>query len=319
MATTKEEVRRQRLERVLRPLLSHFSVSAQELKEICAEESPAFVTRVLRRLAQDGMVVLDEESGTVTWQAEADDSTADAWIDRQVRGVQMTQTPPTERPRERLLHGGAENLRSAELLAILIRSGRPGESALQMGERIANRFGDNLMALTQLSFTELKRLVPSISVPAFCQIMAGIELGRRTETARQATIKQKPRLTSSLAATEYCRTVFARLAEDRRHEEFHIVTLDTKKQPIDHHQISRGTLDASLVHPREVFRPAIRDAASAILIVHNHPSGDPTPSPEDFQVMRALSEAGDVIGIPVVDSVIVAGHQCISMRDRSNT
>jgi DNA repair protein RadC len=185
---------------------------------------------------------------------------------------------------------------------------------LQVGEKIADRFGEDLKGLSAQGLAELKDFSSAISVPAFCQIMAALELGRRAATTAQPSL-ERMRITSSDSAIEYCRQTFARLAHDRQQEEFHVVTLDTKKQPIGTHQISVGTLDASLVHPREVFRAAIRDAASSILVVHNHPSGDPTPSPEDFQVMRALTEAGELIGIALLDSIVVAATGCISMRE----
>ncbi len=132
----------------------------------------------------------------------------------------------------------------------------------------------------------MKEVSRVVSVTAYCQIMAGIELGRRVAEAMRAEREPPMKINSSTAAIEFCRRTFARLAADRRQEEFHIVTLDTKLFPIRTHQITVGTLDASLVHPREVFRAAIRDAASSVLLVHNHPSGDPTPSREDFEVTQ---------------------------------
>ncbi len=139
--------------------------------------------------------------------------------------------------------------------------------------------------------------------------MAGIELGRRIAALRDQGVAAALRISSCDDAIAYCMRVFARLACDAKQEEFHIVTLDTQLAPIAHHRITVGTLDASLVHPREVFRAAIRDAASAIILVHNHPSGDPTPSPEDRAVTRKLKEAGELIGIRVLDHIVVA-RQC---------
>ena len=129
--------------------------------------------------------------------------------------------------------------------------------------------------------------------------MAGIELGRRIAKVQQNSEQSVTKITSTKLAVAYCENEFARLAHDAVQEEFHIVTLDTKHKPIRTHRITVGTLDASLVHPREVFRPAIRDAASAVLLVHNHPSGDPTPSREDHQVTEQLTEAGKLLGINV--------------------
>jgi DNA repair protein RadC len=123
------------------------------------------------------------------------------------------------------------------------------------------------------------------------------------------------KITSTREAIQYCQAEFAYLASEAVQEEFHIVTLDTKHKPIRTHRITVGTLDASLVHPREVFRPAIRDAASAVILVHNHPSGDPTPSREDRQVTQQLTEAGKLIGITVLDHIVVAKEDAVSLRE----
>lgn len=123
------------------------------------------------------------------------------------------------------------------------------------------------------------------------------------------------KITSSCDAKRFCHNVLTEYFEDKRdQEEFMVVTLDTKYRPIRVVRITRGTLDASLVHPREVFRPAIVDAASAVLLVHNHPSGDPTPSMEDHAVTERLTQAGKIIGIQVLDHIVV-GDYCVSIRE----
>jgi DNA repair protein RadC len=114
---------------------------------------------------------------------------------------------------------------------------------------------------------------------------------------------------------QFCLNRFGRLAREARQEEFHMVTLDTKNQPIASHQITVGTLRNSLVHPREVFRPAIRDAANCIIVVHNHPSGDPTPSDQDISVTERLESAAEIIGIPLIDHIVVAGEKAISIQE----
>jgi len=213
-----------------------------------------------------------------------------------------------------LLTEGADRLRTAELLAILIRSGRKGESAVQSGQRIANHFGSRLDSLRTMSPSELKKISKAVSEVAYCQIMAGVELGRRVADSMQLNLPTE-KITSTRAAIDYCLHHFSRLAIDGCQEEFHIVTIDTKLQPISRHQITVGTLDASLVHPREVFRPAIRDAAASVLLVHNHPSGDPTPSAEDRAVTDRLKRAGDIIGIKVLDHIVVGKHVAVSLAD----
>lgn len=147
---------------------------------------------------------------------------------------------------------------------------------------------------------------------AYERLMAGIELGRRVSEER---INYNPKITSTSEAVQFCRSHFSRLIADGLQEEFHIVTLDTKHRMLGSHRITVGTLDASLVHPREVFRMAIRDASSAILLAHNHPSGDPTPSREDIAVTDRLTDAGKLIGINVLDHIVLGREGCLSVRE----
>ena len=143
--------------------------------------------------------------------------------------------------------------------------------------------------------------------------MAAIELGRRVAEAKRSDV-EPTKLCSTEAAIEFFRVRFARLITDGKREELHVVTLGTKNQFINSHCVSAGTLDASLVHPREVFRPAIKDVASSIILGHNHPSGDPSPSKEDFAVTRRLKEAGDLIGIAVLDHIIMGRYGVVSLK-----
>ncbi len=321
MTELNDEERRARYERVLEAASQLEQFTAQEVQVQAEERVGAFVTRILNQLKGEGVLqeILDSDRLHFRWRKAPDSFSIDGWIARQICGKQITQTPLAERPRERLMRVGAENLRTAELLAILIRTGRKGESALEAGERIANRAGDRLDYLRSLSAAEYKEISLAVSETAFCQIMAGIELGRRVVDAMQADRDPPMKINSCDVAMEYCRKKFARLAADRSQEEFHIVTLDTKLFPIRHHQITVGTLDASLVHPREVFRAAIRDAASSILLVHNHPSGDPTPSKEDYEVTQSLETVGRIVGIQVIDHIVVGGTRAVSISQlRSN-
>jgi len=230
------------------------------------------------------------------------------------KNLTIAESPSQDRPRERLMKLGAHQLRLAELFAVLIRSGRPGESAVQAGERLAAKFGDDLSVLPDASAIELKEISAACAKTAFCQIMAGVELGRRVEQAKGSDNNVR-RIGGSRDAIEFCCSNFSRLVADGHREEFHIVCLDTKNQIIGTHQISVGTLDASLVHPREVFKPAIKDSASSVILVHNHPSGDPTPSPEDRQVTRRLEEAGKLLGIDVLDHIVLGSRGGVSIRE----
>jgi DNA repair protein RadC len=127
--------------------------------------------------------------------------------------------------------------------------------------------------------------------------MAGIELGRRVAMSFAKNKNRATRITDAVDALRFCRDQFSRVAIDAVQEEFHVVTLDVQLQVVGTHPISVGTLDRSLVHPREVFRPAIKDAAKSIILVHNHPSGDPTPSEEDLLVTSRLEQAGATLAV----------------------
>lgn len=313
-------VRYQRYERIVKRITERDEFRLADLKAACSDEKPAFVTRVVREMEKDGYL---ERFGPVTnpsyrWRFPVESFGASQWLDSRIYGARLKRTPAPDRPRERLLANGAESLRAAELLAILIRSGRPGESALQAGEKVAARFSDELNRLADAGRGELKSVSSAIEVTAYCQIMAGIELGRRVAAAlsERKSSADDFRVRGVDEALDYCQREFARLAAEATKEEFHLVTLDTKHHIIGRHQLSVGLLDESLIHPREVFRPAIKDAASAILLVHNHPSGDPTPSAEDLAITRQVSEAGKMIGIEFLDHIIVGRHGSASLREQ---
>ncbi len=309
------DTRRNKYEQVLAVIGTLGRFTPKQLQDQCHETSSAFVSSVLKQLKRDGLVSESDSDDEVLVSWKQDDGfDLRAWIDQQIYGDQVTLQPLEDRPREQLLNLGAQQLTTSQLLAILIRSGRVGESAVQAGRKIAQYVGDRLERLRDLSPRELKSISACVSSVPYCQIMAGIELGRRVEEACQRN-RPTEKITSTRAAIDYCAHHFARLAADGCQEEFHIVTLDTKLQVINRHQITVGTLDASLVHPREVFRPAIRDAAASILLVHNHPSGDPTPSREDHAVTERLKKAGEIIGIQVIDHVVVGKNRCASLAD----
>ena len=312
--------RRDRLEQVLLSLIQLDQFTAEEAKQHCNNSAPAYVTRTLTELIQDGhlQVVVRNHRQQYSWKSSNSGFRPQVWIDQRIHASQVKQIPAKDRPRERLLRHGPGSLSDAELLAILIRVGVPKESAVTGGQRIANRFSSRWTELIKCSPTDLKGVSPAATASSYCQIMAGIELGKRVFRQEEALREEPTKITSTDEAIEFCDLKFARLAHDRAQEEFHIVTLDTKHKPIHDHQITVGTLDASLVHPREVFRPAIRDAAAAMLLVHNHPSGDPTPSREDIQVTKQLTESGELLGITVLDHIIVAANGSVSLRAMGN-
>ncbi len=314
------QTRRERMRRILDAVISRDEFDRDEIMSLCAEPRSLFVNNVLKQLSAEhvlGRIHSGQQDSPprFAWIVDRHCFDSDHWIHQQFNGGhQVTQAPKEERPRERLLEVGATALKNGELLAILIRSGLRGESAVQSGQRLASHFENRLEELPLQAQAELKSVSKAVSEVAYCQIMAGIELGRRVAEAA-AAYAPKARINSTKAAIDFCGRHFARLAHDSRQEEFHIVTLDTKLQPIQSHQITIGTLDASLVHPREVFRAAIRDSSSAILLVHNHPSGDPTPSRQDREVTERLKSAGELLGIRVIDHIIVAKNDTLSLAE----
>ncbi len=219
----------------------------------------------------------------------------------------IKEWPPHERPRERFRALGPTALRTAELLAILASSGTGGRSALEIAESLYDRFGRSLRRLGSAPGTQLMA-VPGIGEARAVAIQAALELGRRAA--------EEVRHDDDRVATP--RDVYRRFElrlRDLRQEEFHVLLLNTQNAVMREVMVTRGILDASVVHPREVFAPALSEAAAAVILIHNHPSGDPTPSPADREVTRQLVEAGRLLGIPVRDHVIVGNGRFASFLD----
>jgi DNA repair protein RadC len=218
-----------------------------------------------------------------------------------------------DRPRERLLRFGPSGLKMSELLAILIRSGLQGESATQAGEKLAALFANDLEKLSLQTKGELKQISRAIGETAYCQIMAGLELGKRLANQRLNESSLGYRIRNTCDALNYCKQSFLRLAREARQEEFHVVLLDQKHRVIKSEQITIGLLAQSLVHPREVLRPAIRESASALILIHNHPAGDPTPSEDDKKITGELKKAAEIIGVRIIDHIILSRDKVLSM------
>jgi DNA repair protein RadC len=298
--------RKKRLQSILYAIRGLEEFSNEGAKSVCCDVHPSYVTRVIKQLAREGHLnrLVEDRTEFFRW-SKPQRFDIDQWISVQVDGEQIKAAPEKDRPRELLLEKGPSSLTDAQLLAILIRVGVQGDSAVQAGRRIANRFSKkDLCKLTDAGLIELRAISKAIRKDSYAQIMAGIELGRRIAELGKGHKPERIRGTDD--AICYCVKEFERLSMDGVQEEFHIVTLDTQFGPIASHHVTTGTLDASLVHPREVFRPAIRDSASAILLVHNHPSGDPTPSREDKAVTERLTQVGETVGIRVLDHIVVA-------------
>ncbi|SNB47086.1 DNA repair protein RadC [Geobacter sp. DSM 9736] len=206
--------------------------------------------------------------------------------------------PEEERPREKFVQRGPEALTDAELLALIIRTGDSvgKRSAIDLGRALLQEFGD-LRTLALTGVTEICR-IPGMGTAKAVSVKAALELGNRFGSKRLESFE---RFTAPSQVFEHFHHEF----RDRRKEYFLALLLDGKNRIIKRVQISEGSLNQSIVHPREVFNPAVRESAAAIILVHNHPSGDPTPSREDLDITRRLAEAGELMGVKVLDHIII--------------
>jgi DNA repair protein RadC len=214
--------------------------------------------------------------------------------------------PISERPRERLLQEGPESLSDAQLLAILLRVGRQDSSAVQVAMDLLHHL-EGLQGLANRSLDELCA-VPGIGPAKAAQIKAAIELGKRVLSTPLTT-------GTKIASSQVVFQHYYPLLRDLRHEVFKVILLDAKHAVIRDLTVSEGSLTTSLVHPREVFNEAVRESAAAVIFLHNHPSGDPSPSGEDRTLTQRLQEAGNILGIQVLDHVIVGDGRYVSFAD----
>ncbi len=221
----------------------------------------------------------------------------------------IREWPESDRPREKLLEKGPEALSTAELLAIVLRTGdaSTGQSALDYGRALMTRFGESLRQLEEASIQEICML-KGIGLAKAAQVKAALELGKRFA---QEEVRRGELFRSSADVFNHYREHLGSLKK----EEFHVLLLDAKNRKIKDVRVSEGSLTSSLVHPREVFNPVIRESAAAVILVHNHPSGDPVPSQEDLQITRRLREVGEVMGVRVLDHVIVGKGKYVSFVD----
>lgn len=219
----------------------------------------------------------------------------------------LRELPAAEKPRERLKSHGARALSSAELLAILIGSGSEGHSAMQIGHEILASSRGSLRRLSSQPVAALTAL-EGVGNARAVAIHAALELGRRmaAEDREDGIPVRGPRDVHE---------IFGQRLQDLPVEEFHVAVLDSQHRLERDITITRGLLNSSLVHPREVFREAIAENAAAIILVHNHPSGDPTPSPDDRITTEQLVQAGRVLDIPVHDHIIIGRGRYLSFAE----
>ncbi|AEF93591.1 DNA repair protein RadC [Desulfotomaculum nigrificans CO-1-SRB] len=219
----------------------------------------------------------------------------------------IRELPPEQRPRERMIKEGPGSLSDIDLLAIMLRTGTAKASAMELAAEIIGRFKD-LRALAQATVEELSA-IKGIGPVKAVQVKAALELGRRLAAlpTEERTVIRCPE------------DVAALLMEDLRdldREHFLALLLNTKNRVLSKETISIGTLNSSMVHPRELFKIAIRRSAAAIILAHNHPSGDPTPSREDIMLTKRLIEVGQIIGIDVLDHIIIGDNRFTSLKSK---
>jgi DNA repair protein RadC len=317
MKTQPDAKRFARYQSVVNVLLENHSFDKLEIYKALKNEKPQFIGRVIGDLVKEGYL---SNSGPKTnpkyfWSEKKKEFNPGRWIDQRVFTSTVKRSPSIDRPRERLLRLGTSELKTSELLAILIRSGLQRESAMQAGEKLATLFGADLPKLSLQARGELKQVSRAIGETAYCQIMAGLELGKRL--AAQGVLESVPhyKIRNISDALTYCKEHFMRLAREAKQEEFHIVLLDEKHHVIKSEQITVGLLDKSLAHPREVFKPAVKESASALILVHNHPSGDTTPSQDDRTITKDLKRAAETLGLQILDHIILSKDKALSMAE----
>lgn len=206
--------------------------------------------------------------------------------------MKIKDIPKVERPRERLIQYGPSRLSTSELLALLLRSGRKGENVVSLANRILKKYKSE--NIPSLSYNELRQF-SGLGPAKACEIVACFELGKRLLKGKIAGLYLKPE------------DVWKELRDIRDHKKEHFIIffLDSRNQEIKRETISVGTLNTNLVHPREVFEPAVKNLAAQVILAHNHPSGNPEPSEDDLGLNKRLVEAGKILGIEVIDHIIV--------------
>jgi len=222
-------------------------------------------------------------------------------------GYTIKDLPSSERPRERLLHYGANALSTGELLAIILRTGTRNENVLQLAHRLMVTFG-GLAGLVQASPTEIMS-AKGLGPAKISQLKAALELGRRLLVEAPG---ERPQIRSPADAANLVMSEMGLLEQ----EHLRVMLLDTKNRVLDTPTVYQGSLNTSLIRVGELFREAIRANCASLIVLHNHPSGDPTPSPEDVAVTRQIVEAGKLLDVDVLDHLIIGRQRFVSLKER---
>ncbi len=220
--------------------------------------------------------------------------------------ISIAKLPPWDRPREKILDQGVESLSNAELLAVLLGSGTRSQSAIGLAQELITSLDKGLYQLEEMTVVEMMDF-PGIGPAKASRILCALELSRRIRATQLSSMN----ISSPEAVYSYMLTKM----KSYQKEVFLCLHLDSKNNVISEDIVSIGTLNRSLVHPREVYKKAIKNGAAAILVVHNHPSGDVKPSQEDIQVTKRLKEVGGIMGIPLLDHIIIARDRRFSFRE----
>lgn len=222
--------------------------------------------------------------------------------------IRVNDIPLNERPIEKLLKFGVESLSNAELLAILLRTGTKGENVISLSNRVITEL-KGLDGLLNISYDEANKIKGIKKVKA-CQIIAMSELFNRFKTLKSKNGNFKitsPREISSLLINEM---------SNLNQEVFKVILLNTKNNIIGTKDVFKGTLNSSIVHPREVFKEAVSRGSASIIVCHNHPSGDPNPSREDIDITIRLKECGKLMGIALLDHIIIGNNKYVSLKEK---
>ncbi|MFD0674364.1 DNA repair protein RadC [Cohnella sp. GCM10027633] len=222
------------------------------------------------------------------------------------RSFRIREIPSEERPRERMQRHGASALSHAELLAIMLGTGTRDESSVHLAQRILSECG-GLRKFAESNWDELTH-IRGVGPAKALLLQASIELGRRVARSRLPDMVK-------ISCPEDAANLLMEEMRHLREEHFVCLFLNTKNQVIGRQTLSIGSLNASIVHPRELFRAAIRRSSASILCAHNHPSGDPTPSQEDIVLTKRLAEAGELIGIELLDHLVIGDNRYTSLKE----